>query len=71
MAMNDPSRRPAPPREPRHDDGPPAIAVALVLGVIAIGCVVGYLLLTKLIEMKLNDDCMLHLRRCTPIEVRP
>jgi len=66
-------RRPTTPsRAPHHDDGPPASAVALVLGAIAIACVLGYLLIMKLAAMGHAENCILaHRHNCdVPIEMQ-
>jgi hypothetical protein len=71
--MSDPGNRPTRPGGPSHqDDGPPASAIALVLGAIAIGCVVGYLLIMKLVDMGHAENCILaHRHNCdVPIEMQ-
>jgi hypothetical protein len=47
------------------------VAIALMLGAIAIACVAGYFLLMKLVGMGREEDCILaHRRDCVaPIEV--
>ena len=73
--MND--QRPWPPpshEQPRkpgpHPDGPPASAIALLLGAIAVGLVAGYFLVMKLVDMSRTEDCLMSGRRnCAPIEM--
>jgi hypothetical protein len=54
----------------RTDQGPPASAVAIVLGLLAAATIAGYFLLMKLIDISREDDCLLaHRRDCASIEV--
>jgi hypothetical protein len=72
--MNDRRQSSPPPDEPRarspHPDGPPAIAIALLLGAMAVGLVGGYFLVMKLIDMSRTEDCLMSGRRnCAPVEI--
>ena len=52
------------------DAGPPSSAVAIVLALIAVASIAGYFLLTKLIDISREDDCLLaHRRDCGSIQV--
>jgi hypothetical protein len=54
--------------QPR-DSGPPAIAVAVLLGAIGLALVGGYFLVMKLIDMGRAEDCILaHRRHCGDID---
>ena len=58
-------RRPGP-----HADGPPASAIALLLGAFAIALVGGYFLVMKLAGMSRMEDCLMSGRRnCAPIDM--
>jgi hypothetical protein len=58
------------PPPPSHDSGPPARAIALLLGAIAVALVGGYFLLMKLIDMGRTEDCLMSGRRdCTQIDM--
>jgi len=59
------------PQGPRaHAGGPPAIAIALLLGALAIALVGGYFLVMKLVDMSRTEDCLLSGRRnCAPVEL--
>jgi hypothetical protein len=60
-----------PPNGPHgRDSGPPALAIALVLGTMAVALVAGYFLVMKLVDMSRTEDCLMSGRRnCAPVEM--
>jgi hypothetical protein len=65
--MNDAGKSPL--NKPR-DQGPPATAVAAVLAIIGLACILGYFFLMKLVSISQEEDCVLaHRRDCAPIEI--
>jgi hypothetical protein len=66
----DPTPPDAPDAPRRHDSGPPAIAIALLLGAIAVALVGGYFLVMKLIDMSRTEDCLMSGRHnCAPVDM--
>jgi hypothetical protein len=65
--MNDAGQSPS--NKPRNQ-GPPAKAIAALLTVIGLACILGYFFLMKLVSISREEDCVLaHRRNCAPIEV--
>jgi hypothetical protein len=69
--MSDRSKRPAPSdADETREGGPPAMAIAVVLGALALALVGGYFFLMKLIDMGRTEDCLMSGRRdCAEIEM--
>jgi hypothetical protein len=65
--MNDAGKSPL---NRSHERGPPTIAVAAVLAIIGLACILGYFLLMKLVQISKDEDCLLaHGRDCGRIEI--
>ncbi len=53
-----------------RDSGPPGIAIAALLGALALALVGGYFFLMKLIDMGRTEDCLMSGRRdCAQIDM--
>jgi hypothetical protein len=68
--MNDRSERPPRSDAAQGHGSPPAMAIAVLLGAVAVALVGGYFFIMKLIDMGRTEDCLMSGRRnCAQIDV--